>query len=149
MKKVRFTCRKGSLMPDTSCSGEYPDIIRFFRILTNCGTSYKKQKREEVSQYFVKLSEIWFFKSLMCVTLLLMFEVKDFSVKAASSYAMQRGWDSCLLMQSNMVKTCMTNWDCEIKNLTVQMYWVRTSGFERKRNSAYTLLWFWAWLSKE
>lgn len=56
MKKVRFTCRKGSLMPDTSCSGEYPDIIRFFRILTNCGTSYKK--REEVSQYFVKLSEI-------------------------------------------------------------------------------------------
>lgn len=27
----------------------------------------------------------------MCVTLLLMFEVNDFSVKAASSYAMQKG----------------------------------------------------------
>lgn len=50
-----FTCRNGSLMPDTSCSGEYPDMIRFFRILTSCGTSWKtnkqnKDKREAVSQ---------------------------------------------------------------------------------------------------
>lgn len=31
-------------MPDTSCSGEYPDMIKFFRILTNCGTSYKNKQ---------------------------------------------------------------------------------------------------------
>jgi hypothetical protein len=31
MRSSRSTliCRKGSEMPDTSCSGEYPDIIRF------------------------------------------------------------------------------------------------------------------------
>lgn len=51
-EKGRFTCRKGSLMPDTSCSGEYPDMIRFFRILTNCGTSYKKtNNRTEKERY--------------------------------------------------------------------------------------------------
>ena len=45
-------------MPDTSCSGEYPDMIRFFRILTNCGTSYKKvyNRREDVSKAFVSLT---------------------------------------------------------------------------------------------
>lgn len=43
-----LTCRKGSLMPDTSCSGEYPDMIRFFRILTSCGTNYKRPTTGEV-----------------------------------------------------------------------------------------------------
>lgn len=38
-----LTCKKGSLIPDTSCSGEYPDMIRFFRIRTNWGTSCEEE----------------------------------------------------------------------------------------------------------
>lgn len=34
-KVTIITWRKGSLMPDTSCSGEYPDMIRFFKIDLN------------------------------------------------------------------------------------------------------------------
>ena len=37
--RTLLTCRKGSLTPDTSCSGEYPAMIKFFKILTSCGTS--------------------------------------------------------------------------------------------------------------
>lgn len=45
-----LTCRKGSLMPDTSCSGEYPDMMRFFRILTSCGTSWRTARETESSR---------------------------------------------------------------------------------------------------
>lgn len=41
---LNLTCKKGSLIPETSCSGEYPDMMRFFRIRTNWGTSCRKER---------------------------------------------------------------------------------------------------------
>ena len=37
---AKHTCRKGSLIPLTSCSGVYPAMTKFFNVLTNVGTHY-------------------------------------------------------------------------------------------------------------
>ena len=42
------TWRKGSEMPLTSCSGEYPDMFRFLRILTKEWTHFLKWFRMSV-----------------------------------------------------------------------------------------------------
>ena len=38
-------------MPCTSCSGEYPDITRFFNSLTKFGTNYKSRKKQKSWDY--------------------------------------------------------------------------------------------------
>ena len=45
---ITLTCKKGSLIPDTSCSGEYPAMIKFFNILTNSGTDWKNTKIKNI-----------------------------------------------------------------------------------------------------
>ena len=34
-----LTCRKGSVMPETSCSGAYPELVRALSVRTNAGTT--------------------------------------------------------------------------------------------------------------
>lgn len=43
---LQLTCRKGSLIPDTSCSGEYPEMIRPFMIWTRSGTVWRKNQNQ-------------------------------------------------------------------------------------------------------
>lgn len=49
-----LTCKKGSLTPLTSCSGEYPPSIKFFNILTKFDTIYEKRKSQIITKIKAK-----------------------------------------------------------------------------------------------
>lgn len=131
-ERGKFTCRKGSLMPDTSCSGEYPDMIRFFRILTNCGTSYKKtNNRTEKETYHNILcrSQIFYFSSSTFIQHCssLSFKANNFllTVAASQTHIKSKGvgifiyWGRVIWLKPRRFNSF---WGCEIKTLIIQKY---------------------------
>ena len=53
----------GSLIPETSCSGEYPDITRFFSVFTKIGTCCNQTIN--TTNYYLQLHKL---KEQFCKT---------------------------------------------------------------------------------